>query len=264
MSVAAVGGAANVSAVAVTTLTVTYAPTAANVVVVFVNTSAVVTGLVVKDSAGNTLQQPSVPTVAGTGVNLAAFFQLNVPAGITGYTATWTGAAQVSIGVEEYSNAGNTAEVGANSTAAQGAGTTGSVTQTLAKANNFLVAGAAAAVTMTASAGSTQRQQTTTSTARLTILDNTSAVLGPVTDTVTLSNSPIALICMEIGGLGNARANQDVPMVIKQVTSSNARVNQNVVLVVKQPTPIPNARANQNVILVIMQKPKQPVIFVTG
>ena len=246
MAIAAVGGANNNSAGAnVSTLSVTYSPTAGNTVVLFFITNNTVTGLVVKDSAGNTLKESTAQGFSG---NFTCWYQNNSPAGITGYTATWTNGVNAGIAVEEYSGAAGGVNATNNATAAA-TSATASVADTIMQANNFIVAGMASGQTLTATVG-TQRQQVAAGAARVTIQDNTSATIGSITNTATQpSSSAWACIAVELGGLGHDRANQDLQLVIKQPTSSKARVNQDVELVIRGG--LSKARVDQDITLVL-------------
>jgi hypothetical protein len=248
MAIAAVGGANNNSAGAnVTTLSVTYSPTAGDTVVLFFITNNTIAGLVVKDSAGNTLTQS---TAIGFSGNFTCWYQNNSPAGITGYTATWTNAVNAGIAVEEYSGAAGGVNATNNATAAA-TSATASVADTIMQANNFIVAGMASGQTLTATVG-TQRQQVTAGAARVTLQDNTSASVASVTNTATQpSSSAWACIAVELGGLGHDRANQDLQLVIRQPTSSKARVNQDVELVIRRGAS--HARVNQSLSLVVFR-----------
>lgn len=248
MAIAAVGGAANQANTNVTTLTVTYSPTAGNTVLLFFNANGAFTALTVQDNHGNTL------TAGPTVNNVASFYQTNVPAATTSYTATWTTGRQCSLAVEEYSGAPAVNPVG---NTASGTSTTGTVTLAITASNNFIVCGAGSPQTMAVSAGTTLRQQTLVgnTAAPLTLCDNTSASVGNVTCTVTLSpSSLIGMIALEIGGTGKDRVNQDLTLVVEKKTSAKVRVNQDFTLVVEQRTTA-KVRVNQDLTLVIVKNP---------
>jgi hypothetical protein len=245
MAIAAVNGAKNSSSSGVTTLSVTYSPTAGNLVIVGLFFSATVSSLVVKDSLGNTL------SAGPNEVNSYLFYETGLASGITGFTATWTGSAQVGMAVEEYSGATsvNTAPP-AGSTIADGTSASATISTYIGVANNFIVAVMGSANTLTTSVGN-QRQQTTTGSARVTLQDNTAATAyTSVTNTATLTSASWYICAVEIGNVGRARVDQDVELVIKQATNLHARVAQDVELVIKQPTNA-NARVAQDVELVI-------------
>jgi hypothetical protein len=247
MAIAAVGGAnSNSASVNVSTLSVTYSPTAGNTVVLFFITNGTITGLVVKDSAGNTLTKS---TATGFSGNFTCWYQNNCPAGITGYTATWTNAVNAGMAVEEYSGAAGGVNATNTATNAATSGTS-TVSDTVLQANNFIVAGFASSQTATTTVG-TQRQQVAAGGARVTLQDNTSATVASVTNTATQTSTAWAAIAVELGGLGRDRANQDLQLVIKQPTSSKVRVNQEVELVVRRGTS--HARVNQNLSLVVFR-----------
>jgi len=243
MAIAAVGGGNNSSAVGVITLTVTYSPTAGNTVLLWFNVGGAVTGLTVQDNHGNLL------TAGPTLGNLASFYQTNVPAVTTSYTANWTTAQQCSLVLEEYSGAPNVNAVGATNS---GSSATATISLAITAANNFIVAGMGSANTLTASVG-TQRQQTTAGTGRATLLDNTNATAGTsVTCTCTLTSAAWNAIALEIGGAGKPRVDQEVQLVLKKVTSNKPHVNQDLQLVIKQPTTA-KPHVNQDFQLVLVR-----------
>jgi len=243
LAIAQVGGANNNSAVNVTTLTATYAPSSGNTVVLILNTSAAIGSLTVKDSANNAL------TAGPTQGNLVTYYQFNVPAGITGYTATWTTGVQCSIAVEEYSGVG---AVNTNFSANHASGTSASdsIVVAIVATNNWIVAGLGSANTLTTSVGN-QRQQTTASSARVTLQDNTSATIGNITNTATLTSAAWTAVAIELGGTGSARSEQDVIISINSPTSAFARVEQDVILSINSVTSA-SARVEQDLLLAVV------------
>lgn len=257
MAIAAVNGQADSSTIAVTTKTETYTPTAGSTraVVAFFISAGAVTSLVVKDNLNNVL------TVGSVSNNLAAFYQFPVPAGVTSYVATWTGSQQCSFGVEEYSGVvsvngsfpGNTAT---------GSSNTATIVERLARANNFIVAGMGSANTLTASVGN-QRQQTTTATARIVIIDNTSASLTSVTNTATLTSAAWDIVAIELG-LGtpsDARDSSDLELTIS-VNPSHARASQDFELALNKPPS--TARTSSDLVLYLISNPLPSTALLTG
>lgn len=244
MAIAQVGGANNNSAVGVQTLTATYTATNGNIVVVFVNVSTAVTGLAVKDNNNVAL---SAGPVQG---NLACFYY-TATGGPTSFTATWTTNAQASIAVEEYSGA---AAVNTNFSANHNNGTsaTATITIPITATNNWIVCGLGSANTITGSVGN-QRQQTTASTARVTLMDNTSGSIGNVTCSGTLTSAAWAAVGVELGGAGVTRDDQEVELVVTQPTSANVRDNQDLLMVLTSPTDT-RVRVQQEVLLVLIPK----------
>jgi len=94
-----VNGAINHTSGSATNLSVAYAPTAGNMAVVYWQSGTTGTNPVVRDTLNNIL------TVGPGGGSqaLQCFYQNPVPAGVTGYVATWTGSHDVTLAVEEYS-----------------------------------------------------------------------------------------------------------------------------------------------------------------
>lgn len=246
MAIAQVGGTTNNSGSNVSTLSATYSPTAGNTLVLLLNTSAAITALTVQDSHGNNL------TAGPVQGNLRMFYQFGVPATVTGYTASWTTAVQVSIAVEEYSGVGGVnTNFAANHTSATSA--SASIVTAIVAANNWIVAGFGEGANSFTTTVGTNRQNTTASSARVELQDNTSASIGNVTNTATLPSSAWTAVSIELGGAGTDVVDQDVVLVATQpTTSSKARVPQDVVLVATQS--IPKARVNQDVVLVAVSR----------
>lgn len=240
MAVLQVGGATNNSASGVTTLSVTYSPTNGNTVVLFVNTGGAVTALTVQDSGSHAL---SAGPVQG---NLACFYY-TAGAGVTSFTASWTTSQQVGIALEEYSGASVNTSFSSNH--ASGFSASDTISIPIVVANNWIVSALASANTITGTVGN-QRQQITASTARITIVDNTSASIGNVTCTGTLTSASWAAVGLELGGTGKARLNQDLDLAIIKSTGSSARVSQDLELVVARSS-TSKARLNQDLSLVI-------------
>ena len=151
-----------------TTETVTYSPTAGNATVLYFATGSSITGLTVKDNLNHTL---SAGPTSGT---LASFYQYPVPAGVTSYTATWTTARQSSFIVEEYSGA-TAVNAALSGNTASGSSNTATLTVTDDEAGDITLFGFTSGNILTGSVG-TQRHQVNGSTARLTTVDNISAV----------------------------------------------------------------------------------------
>jgi hypothetical protein len=242
MAIAAVGGANNVSASNVTTLTVSRTVTAGNIVVLFIVFSGAVSSLVVKDNNNVAL------TAASSQPNLFCYYY-TAGSGVTSFTATWTTAVQVSMAVEEYSGA---AGVDNNFTFHNsGSSTTPTQAIQLIAANDWAVCGLAASNTITGTVGN-QRQQTTTSSARLTLMDNTAASITSVSCTGSMASSVGWLACgVILGGPSTARVEQDVAIAVIQPTSANARVEQDLALAVIRPT-TSLAHVEQDLMLVIV------------
>lgn len=249
MAIAQVGGTQNANAGSVTTLAATYSPTNGNTMVVFVMTGGAVTGLTVQDSAANLL---SAGPVSG---NLACFYQLNIPAAITSYTANWTTGQQASICIEEYSGA---AAIDLNFSGNVAAATSGTASLSIAipGANDWIVCGAAdnASNTLTVATGNS-RQKTTTSTTRLILMDNTSATAGTsVTCSATLTSSAWNEVGITLGQTSKARTDQDLTLAVKLPTSAKARVDHDITLAVKKPSST-KARVGQDVVLALYKRP---------
>jgi len=151
--------------------------------------------------------------------------------------------------VQEYSGVG---AVNANFSAnhASGSSASDSIVVAIVATNNWIVAGMGSANTLTTSVG-TQRQQVTASTARVTLQDNTSASIGNVTNTATLTSAAWTAVAIELGGTGSARAEQDVLISVNSPTSSKARVQQDVLLSINTVTNA-NARVEQDVLLAVV------------
>lgn len=250
MAIAATASGASTQSAAATTLTITpgTAPTNGNIYVIFLTTSAAVTGITVKDSNNVPLDQG--PTQGNT----TSWFY-TVTGSPVSFTAAWTTSVQCSLAGQEYSGA---AGVDRNFAGLHNSGssTTATIAITLLQPNDWIVCGLASAQTIAASVG-TQRQQTTTTTARITIVDNTSGSPGTISCTGALTpSSAWAAVGLILGGAGAARLNQEVELVIEQPTSSLARVNQDMLLAVTSPTSA-KVRVNQEVLLVIVQRTKK-------
>lgn len=139
MAITPVGGAVASSTSSVSTLAVTYAPTAGNIVLAGIGTNktgASTTGMSIKDSSNNALT--AGPTSSPTTGIVGYLFYYTAASGITSFTASWTGAISsggVTLFVEEYSGALG----GVNPTGNQAADTTTScsVTFTTTQNNSF-------------------------------------------------------------------------------------------------------------------------------
>jgi len=177
-----VGGSTNDATTNVTTLTVTYSPTASSshCAVVSFNTGGAYTGLAVKDNNNNVLT--AGPTIG----NLAMFYQFPVPASVTGYTATWTTGRQASLAVEEYSGV-NTVDSTLAGDTASGSSATASITATPDEGGDVVVCALGVSVgnSLTGTVGST-RQNVIASTARQILMDSTAV---PAICTATLTSS---------------------------------------------------------------------------
>jgi hypothetical protein len=214
---------------------------------VFINLSTAVTALAVKDNNNVAL------TAGPVQGNLACFYY-TATGSSTSFVATWTTNAQVSMAVEEYSGA---AAVNTNFAANHNNATSASATITVAitAVNNWIIAGLGSANTITGSVGN-QRQQTTASTARVTLMDNTSGSIGNVTCTGTLTSAAWAAVAIELGGAGADRVDQEVELVITQPTTANVRDDQEVLMLLTQPTDT-RVRIDQEVLLVIQPRKKK-------
>jgi len=179
--IAPVGGATAAATTNVTTLSVVYSPTAGNCAVVMLSTAAAgVTGIAVKDNLGNTLS--AGPALSG---ELASFYQLPVPSGVTGYTATWTTGHQATIAVEEYSGV-DSVDASLSGNTNSGSSGTATITAVRDEGGDVVVCALAdAGNTFTGTVGNT-RQTTTTSTARMILMDTSAS---PATCTATLTSS---------------------------------------------------------------------------
>lgn len=202
MAIVQVSGASNQATTSVTTLSISYIPTAGNCVIFgWQGNTSGVSSLQVKDNLGNILT--TGPTAVDNAVgNTSMFYQLSVPSGVTGYTATWTTGQQVSIAVEEYSGV-LTINTAFNSNATAGnSGTASTVSLGLQCIGNWIIGvlGTVNSISLTGSVGNT-RQFTTTGASRIILIDNTSTTFhASITCQATHTSDPWGSVVLELQG----------------------------------------------------------------
>jgi hypothetical protein len=246
MAISAVGGATNNSATNVNTLSVTYAPTNGNWLVLGMATSGTITGLTVTDSN-------NVALTPGPVLNNARLFYYQVTGGPASFTASWTNNVQVSMAVEEYSlPAGGGVNWKSTFNNSSGGSTTETLTFAILQPNNWIVClFADTSNTQTGTVGNL-RQQTTASSARIALMDNTSASAGNVTCTcTTVSSSGYSAVGLELGGPGQVIANHDLQLTALQRQNQFAHIEQDVLLVITPWANLPLNRVAQEVLLVV-------------
>lgn len=206
MAIAFVNGAINNGA-GVTTVSVTYAPTAGNTVVVTLGFTVAVTNLTCTDSSFNPLAAGPSRT---NGITSACFYY-TAASGVTGFTASWTTASGVNIAVAEYSGVQSVnAALAGNAASATSA--TATITVTTEDNNDFIVASIVSNANVVTITVGTLRENAASAGAKLKIADNTVASAGAVTITGTLTSAAWAIVVLELrtvasGGGGGSISN---------------------------------------------------------
>ena len=170
-----------------------YPPTKGNLVVIFLEFSAAITGLTVTDYFGYTTY------IAGPSVNNFYCFYAIVQNSNSYYTQiNWTGSAFLGMTIEEYS-AVTSISATVFGTASGNSGTATISLTTDGASGNVIVAGFgnSSSNAFTSTVG-TQRQQSTTYTARAQSVDNSNGSPGSLTCTSTLTSSPWDAIALEL------------------------------------------------------------------
>lgn len=189
MAITPVGGGQNGTASSVTTISVTYSPTAGNTVLVYLSTGAA-TGIAIKDNHGNSLTQ--LGTVGNTLANIWCFGGV-AAATVTSFVATWTTALNCAIIVEEYSG------VTSIGTAVGNSGSTSPATLTkVVAAGSFLVGAVDSRTATPTTATGTQRQIHTATSPMSALADNTSAPGGSISVSFTGTTVSWAAIAIEL------------------------------------------------------------------
>jgi hypothetical protein len=199
-AITAVGGACATGGPSLlTSLAVTYSPTAGNQVIVAVSFGATnVNSPAVRDNNNNALSPNGIL------VHIAMLEGVAV-AGATGYTASWNNASKASICVEEYSGVSTVGALNVNSNS--GTSTAPSISVTTTANNSWIVAsfGVAANVTFTATTGNLRQQigGGTGNNNTNAIFDNSATSSGTlVTSTGTIANNPWDALALELKPTG--------------------------------------------------------------
>lgn len=239
MAISPVGGTTASSAVNVTTLTVTYSPTAGNTLVLIVILKSNTSGLTFQDNLGNTYAPDN------SSATTVVYHISNCPAGITGFTATWTNSQTAIIALEEYSGASGAVYL----TAAQSSTLSGSIYYS----GDYIVGLGSFGSAITITSGTQRQASGVVNSQNLVIADNTSASTPPPTGTSlaiteTGGTSPTWFIFL-VGGPGYQRVSQDVQLIANKPSSPNIRVSQDFSLPLRSGNP--NALLSQDILLVI-------------
>lgn len=175
MSINYIGGAtASSVAATVTTLTVSYAPTQGNMVVLGIAFGSGISGLVCVDSNGN------VMTFVGQ-INNTAVFMGVADVGVVSYTFNWVTARKSSCAIAEYQGWSGIGII--SNTANLGASTTFSLTTTTGFINSLIIGvigGSVSNLVYTATTGTIRQQVTGGAGAanNVCIIDNYGTVVG--------------------------------------------------------------------------------------
>lgn len=192
MAIAFVSGATTGTTSAVTTLSVTYAPTAGNIVIVTVGTSGT-SAMTCADSSNN----PLTPGPSKTNTVICNTFYYTAASGITGFTASWTTGSPVNIAVAEYSGVSSVNANLAGNTAS-GTSTTATITVTTQDSNDWIVGGEVSNTQVITQTVGTARETIGTAAPKLKIADNTVAAAGAVSLTGTLTSAAWAIAVIEL------------------------------------------------------------------
>jgi len=187
-----VGGAKNDATGSVTTITVTYSPTAGNTLVIFLET-APVSGGSCADNNSNALTVG--PTISAT--EYQSSYYGTAITGATSYTCTWTTSTEAGIVLGEYSGVSSVnASLSGNTNSGNSA--TASVTVTTQDANDWIACGLGDSSDMLTGSVGTQREQVAASTKKITLVDNTSSSAGSLTCAATLTSTGWVGIALEL------------------------------------------------------------------
>lgn len=213
MAIAFVNGATN-NGSGVQTVSVTYSPTAGNIVCVFISFNTAVTNISCVDSSNN-------PLTAGPGVSngfQGACFYYTAASGITSFTVSWTTSAGVNIACAEYSGVVGPVNASLPGNTATGNSTTASITVTTQDNNDWIVGGMLATTTITVTVGN-QRENAATAAVKLKIVDNTVATAGSLSLTGTLASGAWAIAVLELRSVTVLTAGSTSNWISKQKSS---------------------------------------------
>jgi hypothetical protein len=179
MAISPVGGTVTAAAVGATALTVSYNPTAGNVIAAFVGTNGTVTALTVKDSGAHAL---TAGTLVANGTNQYVFpFFYTASSGVTSFVASWATSRNCSFALEEYSGVTGGVNGGLAGNTATGSSSAPTITVTTQDNNDYVVAGMANTNAITTTTGTMRQQAANGNAGKVNLSDNTVATAGSVT-----------------------------------------------------------------------------------
>lgn len=194
----ALGGTAFTQSTPVTTITITYTPTAGNTVVLFLQSNGI-SAVTVQDNHGNALTAGATSILNG-GAQSRVFYG-TAAATVTGYTASWTTSSGMGISIEEYSGVISVSAALTGNTAT-GSSSPATISQVV-PANSMIVAGFDTRTSSPTATVGTQRQISTAANPQHILMDNSTVgaqTLSCACTFTALTWSAAALVL--VGGSG--------------------------------------------------------------
>jgi hypothetical protein len=167
-----------------TTVTLNYSPQPGNAIFLFIYVQSPLGSLTAVDNLGNPM------VLLSSTANPQGFCVPSVPAGVTGYTLTWTPTRSYAIVLQEYSGATDNI-VQPVPKQNNGTGTVASLAQTLQDANDFFVCGIGSTQNLTTPVIGNIRQTAngTPGATSAMLVDNTQSSIGSLTCSATVAVS---------------------------------------------------------------------------
>ncbi len=199
MAIAFISGAINNGA-GVQTVSVTYSPTAGNLVIVSLGFTVTPSNVTCLDNFNNPLTAGPSLTATITG----ACFYYTAAAGVTSFTASWTTASGVNIACAEYSGVLGGVNKNLAGNTASGTSATATITVTTEDSNDYIVGALVSNVNVITMTVGTLRENAPAAAAKLKIADNTVASPGAVTLTGTLTSAAWVIVVLELRSVAQA------------------------------------------------------------